>query len=82
MKNKQKKIIKKIHQSLRKNGRFILTEQDVNFAFKTFYTKFKEFIMVKILKLTSEKTLKKHFKKIKIVSIDKQESRKLYLCIK
>lgn len=92
--NQQKQIIKKFHHALKKNGQLIITEQDSSFAFKTFYTKLREFIMVRVFRLTSGKTLtfnphswwlttlKKHFDKITFENIDKKGFQKLYLCVK
>jgi len=92
--NMQEKAIKKFHKALKKNGCLILTEQDASFTFKTFYTKLREWIMVNVFRLTKGKTLtinshswwmqtlKKYFKKTKIVKIDKKGFQKLYLCTK
>ena len=90
----QIKIIKTFNQLLNKNGRLIITEQDNSFIYRTLFTQAREFAMVRIFKLTKgsiltfnshhwwTKVLHKHFKKIKIANIDKNEFQKLYLCFK
>ncbi|OGD56708.1 hypothetical protein A3I57_00060 [Candidatus Beckwithbacteria bacterium RIFCSPLOWO2_02_FULL_47_23] len=88
----QKQYLSAAKGHLRPGGRLIITEQDGSFVWRTRLTRWREWIMVNWLHLTSGATLvfhphswwikilHKYFKKINIVNIDSKGFQKLYLC--
>lgn len=92
--NGQKEVIKKASASLQKNGTLILIDHDANITFMTFYTRLREFLMFRVLRLTTGSTLtfnthewwmdllKQNFQKVDYISLDKRGFQKLYICKK
>lgn len=88
----QQYIMKKLISSLKKKGVLIILEPDADLKFLTFITKIREYMMVKLFRLTSGenvlfrsknwwiKLLKKHFKVVKSVALSKNNFHQLYIC--
>lgn len=90
----QKYIINKFYSMLKKGGTLLLFESNADIKLLAFITILREFIMIKILKLTSGKVISLHpknwwmknlrhnFKKIKSISLGRNRFQELYICKK
>lgn len=93
-KKNQIKIIRDASKALNKNGVLILVDHDASIKINTFYTRIREFIMFRILKLTSGDTLtfnphifwmnllKDNFNEVKFFKLDASGFQKIYVCKK
>lgn len=93
-KNDQIKTIQNASSALKKNGVLVLVDHDAEIRINTFYTRLRELLMLRILKLTSGDTLtfsphyfwidilKQNFSKVNFYKLDKSGFQKLYVCRK